>query len=241
MDDALREILQTNAAAVGATLNAEQLELCVRFAALVTEWNERMNLTSLVSPEDMAVKHFLDSFTCLRVGVWPQGGQALDLGTGAGFPGVPLAILRPDLHWTLADSLNKRLEFLRIAIGELGLKNVTCVHARAEELGRQKEYRERCDVVVARAVARLPVLLEYCLPLVRLRGGFLAMKGREAAEEIDAARQAAKTLGAEEPQVTTLELPLGAGMRTLVWYHKVKTTPKAYPRRAGVPAKTPLA
>jgi 16S rRNA (guanine527-N7)-methyltransferase len=240
MDVQFTQILQTSTSAMGISLGSSQLEQCVYFADLVVEWNERMNLTSLVASEDMAIKHFIDSFTCLSQGIWPEGAKAVDVGTGAGFPGVPLAIMRPDLHWFLTDSLNKRIEFLRLAVKELGLDNVECIHARAEELGRQKEFREQCDVVVARAVARLPVLLEYCIPLVRLQGGFLAMKGREAAAEMAEAKHAASILGAEEPLVTELELPLGAGTRTLVWYTKSKKTPKTYPRRAGLPTKTPL-
>ncbi|MGI6543937.1 MAG: 16S rRNA (guanine(527)-N(7))-methyltransferase RsmG [Limnochordia bacterium] len=240
MDALFARMLQANASAMGISLSAVQLEQCIRYAALVVEWNERMNLTSLVSPEDMAIKHFIDSFTCLGVGTWPVGGKAVDVGTGAGFPGIPLAIMRPDLRWVLADALNKRIEFLKVVVRELGLEHVECVHARAEEIGRQKELREQCDVVVARAVARLPVLLEYCLPLVRLQGGFLAMKGREAATEMAEAQSAARILGAAEPLVTELELPQEAGTRTLVWYTKIKKTPKTYPRRAGLPAKAPL-
>ncbi len=225
---------------IGIELKDDQLKKCLAFAKLVVEWNERMNLTSLVGPEEMAIKHFVDSFSCLRSGVWPTGGRAVDVGTGAGFPGVPLAILRPDMEWLLTDSLKKRIEFLKVAVEELGLDRVQCVHSRAEELGQQKSIRETCDVAVARAVARMPVLLEYCVPLVRKGGGFLAMKGPEGEEEANAALKAAKTLGCGEPQIERFQLPREAGARTLVWYEKKRNTMPAFPRRPGVPMKTPL-
>jgi 16S rRNA (guanine527-N7)-methyltransferase len=233
-------VLEAAAAELGFALTAEQVERCRAFAALVREWNEKINLTALVEPGEMAIKHFADAFTCLKAGDWPPGAKAVDVGTGAGFPGVPLAILRPDVRWVLADAQKKRIEFLQEAVRELALANIACVHARAEELGRQREMREGFDVTVARAVAQMPVLLEYCLPLVRLGGGFLAMKGPEGEGEVQAAARAASILGGGEPAILSLELPQAAGKRTLVWYPKERPTPPAFPRRPGVPAKKPL-
>lgn len=234
------QILKDNAAAMGFPLQAAQIEQCTEFAHLVKEWNERINLTSLVAPEEMAIKHFVDSFTCLKAGKWPQGCKVVDVGTGAGFPGIPLAILRPDITWVLTDALKKRIDFLQIAVETLGLSQVLCVHARAEELGRRKDMRETCDVAVARAVARLPVLLEYCVPLVRVGGGFLAMKGPESQAEVNEGERAAQLLGTSAAEITQLELPLQAGSRSLIWYNKTRKTASTYPRKPGLPAKSPL-
>ena len=221
-------------------LSAHQLEQCARFAQLLISRNKEMNLTSLVEPEEIAVKHFVDSFTCLDVGLWPEGCRAVDVGTGAGFPGIPLAILRPDMSWVLIEALRKRVAFVKEAAAELGLTQVHCLHVRAEDLGRDPAARESFDVAVARAVSRLPVLLEYCVPLVKVGGGFIAMKGPEGEEEMAEAQTAAKTLGVKAAALKRLELPGGGGRRTLIWYQKVHPTPSAYPRRAGIAQKRPL-
>lgn len=240
MEGLLRTVLARASLEVGIELSEEQLELCERFAELVVKGNEQLNLTSLVDPSDMAIKHFVDSFTCLGVGAWPKGARAVDVGTGAGFPGVALSILRPDMDWVLVDSQRKRVDFLGESVASLGLSRLQVMHCRAEELGRLEGFRESFDVSVARAVARLPVLLEYCLPLVRKGGGFLAMKGAEGQEEVWEAERAAEVLGGGRPCVTRLELPGAAGLRTLVWYAKTHGTPEKYPRRAGMPLKRPL-
>lgn len=233
-------VLVAAAGESGIELTAGQVERCARFAGLVLEGNKRLNLTSLVSAEEMAVKHFVDSFSCLKIGTWPEGGRSVDVGTGAGFPGVALAILRPDMRWVLLDALGKRVEFLKGALQGLGLHQVQCVHGRAEEMGRKEGWREGFDVAVARAVAPLPELLEYCLPLVRRGGGCLAMKGPEGAEEIAQAERAAGVLGAALEMERPFQLPGGAGARLLLWYTKERDTPGAYPRRAGIPHKRPL-
>ncbi|MGI6082635.1 MAG: 16S rRNA (guanine(527)-N(7))-methyltransferase RsmG [Limnochordia bacterium] len=240
MQTAFMESLVQASEAMSIHLSARQLEQCARFARLLITRNEEMNLTSLVEPEEIAVKHFVDSFTCLDVGFWPESCRAVDVGTGAGFPGIPLAIMRPDISWILIEALRKRVDFVNEAVAELGLTQVRCVHVRAEDFGRDAAARESFDIAVARAVSRLPVLLEYCVPLVKVGGGVITMKGPEVEEEMAEACVAAKTLGVDQAAVKKLELPGGSGGRTLIWYHKLHATPSAYPRRAGIVHKRPL-
>ncbi len=214
------------------------------YARLLVEWNEKMNLTAITDPVGVAVKHFADSLTAAPL--LPTGAFSLiDVGTGAGFPGVPLALLRDDCRLTLLDSLNKRLVFLDTVCRELGLP-VTLVHARAEEGGRKPELRERFDVATARAVAALPTLCEYCLPFVKVGGKFLALKGPDGDREQDAAATAVATLGGKFVGVTTLTLPTTpeAGVepmtRRLVEIEKVRHTPPTYPRQSAKISKNPL-
>jgi 16S rRNA (guanine527-N7)-methyltransferase len=221
-------------------LSVRQMEQCAHFADMLVNRNKELNLTTLVQPEEIALKHFADSFTCLGVGLWPPGCRAVDVGTGAGFPGVPLAILRPDVRWVLADALRKRVSFVEEVLAELQLKGVRCLHLRAEDLGRDADARESFDVAVARAVSRLPVVLEYCVPLVKIGGGVMAMKGPDVEDEVAEAGVAARKLGVDPAVLTSLELPGGSGGRTLVWYRKSRPTPLAYPRRAGLVQKRPL-
>ncbi len=240
MNDVFVSALGAGASELGLTLSPEQLQMCYNYAQKVRQWNEKINLTTLVDLEEMAIKHFVDSFTGTLAGTWPKGALCADVGTGAGFPGVPMAILRPDTKWVLIDSLGKRVNFLRQAITEIGLVSVTSVHARAEEVGRDKKMREKYDIVVARAVAQLSVLAEYCLPLVRPGGYFIAMKGPGASDEVAAAKKALAILGGGPPKLIELTLPQQAGQRTLVSVYKKTSTPAAYPRRPGIPGKKPL-
>ncbi len=230
------------AAAVGVTLSDRQLQQLDRYAELLVEWNEKMNLTAITDPHDVAVKHFADSLSAAPL--LPQGAFSLiDVGTGAGFPAIPLAILRPDMKVTLLDSLNKRLVFLQAVCDDLGLKAVT-VHARAEEGARRKELREKFDVATARAVAALPVLSEYCLPYVKIGGQFLAMKGPSAADELAAAEGAIKKLGGQLGDLHRLRLPPNKNgdseERVILRISKEKPTPPAYPRQSAKIAKDPL-
>lgn len=200
---------------------------------LLSEWNEKMNLTAITDPVEVAEKHFADSLAALPY-VKP-GMKVIDVGTGAGFPGVPLLILEPGLELTLADSLNKRLTFLDALLKELGLK-AALVHGRAEDLGQNKLYRERYDVALSRAVASLPVLLELTTPFVKVGGSTIAYKG-DAAEELKNAKGAAFLLHVQLRQV---ELESNLGRRCLIFADKIAPTPRSYPRKAGTPSKKPL-
>lgn len=228
------------AAEYGAALTPEQAEQCDIYARLLTEWNEKMNLTAITAPEEMLVKHFVDSLTLAPE--LPQGTFSLiDVGTGAGFPGVPIAILRPDCRVTLLDSLNKRLVFLETLCRELGL-SVTRVHARAEEGGRKPELREQFDVATARAVAALPLLCEYCLPFVKVGGVFLALKGPDADAELSGAKRALSELRGKAEAVVPLTLPLADGsisQRRIVRVRKLSPVPDKYPRPSAKIAKQP--
>jgi 16S rRNA (guanine527-N7)-methyltransferase len=214
------------------------------YARLLVEWNEKMNLTAITDPIGVAVKHFADSLTAAPL--LPEGKFSLiDVGTGAGFPGVPLALLRDDCRLTLLDSLNKRLTFLDAVCREVGLK-ANLVHARAEEGGRKPELREKFDVATARAVAALPTLCEYCLPFVKVGGRFIALKGPDGDREQEAAARAVAILGGKFVGAKTLTLPetpeegVEPMTRRLVEIAKVKPTPKTYPRQSAKIAKQPL-
>ena len=219
-------------------LSPQMLEQMDRFAALLLEWNEKMNLTAITDPRDMAVKHFCDSLTLLASVSLPQRAKVLDVGSGAGFPAMPLLIARPDLKITMLDSLQKRLTFLQEALDLLGLK-AELVHLRAEEGGKIPRFREQFDLVTARAVASLPVLCEYCMPYQRVGGLFAAMKGPDAEAELTSAASAAKQLGCKFLKKYPYQLPDGS-KRTILLYEKVEFTPTKFPRIGGKIAKKPL-
>ena len=219
---------------------ADQLD---RYAQLLVEWNEKMNLTAITDPEGVLVKHLMDSLTVLRS--LPAAGEKvrlIDVGTGAGFPGIPLAVMREELELTLLDSLNKRLVFLEAVCRALGLE-ARCVHARAEEAGRQKAHREKYNVATARAVAALPALCEYCLPLVVPGGVFLAMKGPDGEREVQEAASAIKVLGGKLSGIDEWQLPPVEGEaaeRKILRIQKISPTPDRFPRQAAKIAKQPL-
>ncbi|NVY96661.1 16S rRNA (guanine(527)-N(7))-methyltransferase RsmG [Lactobacillus sp. DCY120] len=223
-------------------LSSKQLQQLASYYQLLVETNRVMNLTSITESGEVYLKHFYDSLTPMFVDpvLRTQEVQIADIGSGAGFPGLVLKIVNPQLQLTIVDSLNKRIKFLQTVVDQLQLKNVTLVHARAEEFGRQKAMRAHFDYVTARAVANLPVLLELCLPLVRLQGQFIALKGAQGKEELTAAQHALQILGGDVAEVQTLDLPEAAGKRELVWIKKVRTTPNKYPRKPGTPAREPL-
>ena len=232
------------AAQVGVELSAPAAEKCAVYAARLVEWNQKMNLTAITDPEGMLIKHYLDSLTA--VPCLPAGAKTLiDVGTGAGFPGVVLGLCCPWLKITLLDSLQKRLTFLEELCRELELP-VTLVHARAEEGGRRPDLREQFDVATARAVAALPVLAEYCLPFVKPGGRFVAMKGPDAAQELQAAARAIAVLGGKVTDDRLLTLPVEADYtgekaeRRLILVDKIAPTPQNYPRPSAKMAKQPL-
>ena len=214
-----------------------QVSQFVRYYELLVETNKVMNLTALTEPEDVAVKHFIDCLLAYDKDM--QNATVADVGTGAGFPGMVWKIYDPTLKVTLIDSLNKRLKFLQTVIDELQLKDIVTLHSRAEDAGRDKKLREHFDFVTARAVARMSVLAEFCLPLVKVGGTFLALKA-DVAEEVAEAAKAVTLLGGAECVMKDIKLPGLADKRTLVSVKKIKPTSGKYPRKAGVAAKEPL-
>lgn len=228
------------------TLAEDKIHLLRIFYENLLEWNKVMNLTAITEEEDIYTKHFLDSYSfltsvsretfCAEKGVF----RLIDVGTGAGFPGIPIAIAFPEIHVTLMDSLNKRVKFLEDTVQKLGLKNVSCIHARAEELAHNPEYREQYDVAVSRAVANLSTLSEYCVPFIKVGGKFVAYKGDKVSEEIPTGNKAAAILGAKLTREFSFYLPETDYRRTILTYTKKESTGKKYPRKAGTPAKEPL-
>lgn len=221
-------------------INAEEQHylLFSRYAQTLVEWNQKVNLTAITDDEGIAVKHFADSLLPLTKFDFKESCRLIDVGTGAGFPSVPMKLVRPDIQLTLLDSLEKRLNFLRNLCGELGIDAAT-VHARAEDAGRQERYRERFDVATSRAVASMAELAEYCLPLVKVGGVALALKGSSGGEEAAAAKTAIALCGGSLEQVVEYKLPNG-DMRSLVILRKVSSTPPKYPRNSAQMAKKPL-
>lgn len=228
------------AEAYGLHLSEVQLQQFTRYYELLIAWNEKMNLTAITEAHEVAIKHMVDSLTAYDKTLFHKGVSVIDVGTGAGFPGLPLKIFCPEIRLTLMDSLNKRVKFLQTVVDELGLTGVECVHARAEEGARNKKYREQFDIAVSRAVARLPILCEYCLPFVKKGGHFLALKGRAYAEEAEEAKKAIKVMGGSHTEVREVHLPDLEDKRAIIIVTKTMPTPKAYPRKAGTPAKNPL-
>ena len=234
------EILASRTTEAQIPLTAEQIAQFGVYNKLLVEWNERMNLTALTAPADVAVKHIIDSLTAYDAALFDAAESLIDVGTGAGLPGIPLAVYAPHIEVTLMDALAKRVRFLTEVTRAMNLENVRCIHARAEEAARAKEYRARYDIAVSRAVARMPVLLEYTLPFVRVGGSVLALKGRAYAEEAAEARGAAVRLGGGRVAARPVQLPGLDDVRAILAVRKERPTPKAYPRRAGQPEQHPL-
>lgn len=252
------DLLHDGAKALGLRLTAEHIAAFRLYYLQLVEWNSKFNLTAVTSYEDVQIKHFLDSLACLLA--IPSPGVArgepvpdvvplstaeaprlcIDVGTGAGFPGLPLKILRPSLQMTLLDSSHKKIRFLEHLVQALHLPDVDCRWGRAEELGQDSHFRERYDVVLARAVADLAELAEYCLPLCRKGGCFIASKGADVAGEIELASDAIRLLGGELGKVKTYALPGLKEPRSLVLIEKVGATPAKYPRRPGMAHKRPI-
>ena len=237
---AFEEILAARAAEAGIPLTAEQIGQFSVYHEMLLDWNTRMNLTALTAPEDVAVKHIIDSLTAYDAALFDGARTLIDVGTGAGLPGIPLAVYAPHLTVTLLDSLNKRVRFLTEVTAAMGLQNVRCIHARAEEAARTAEHRAVYDIAVSRAVARLPVLLEYTLPFVRVGGTLLALKGRAYAEEQKEARRAAEVLGGGHITARPVHLPGLDDVRAILTVTKERQTPAAYPRGGGAPPRRPL-
>ena len=251
------EYLKEACDALNLTLTSRQETQFQQYYALLIETNKVMNLTAITQPHEVVVKHFLDSLSIVRA---PQAaalaeGTVLDMGTGAGFPGIPLKIMFPEAEFVLADSLGKRVRFLETVIEQCGLKGITAIHTRAEELGRNKNHREHYDYCVSRAVAALPVLSEYCLPFVRLGGYFISYKSINVDTELSESEHAISVLGGKLHKAVRFQLDPDrkqeagepgekqdetAYERTLLVIEKIKHTPAAFPRKAGTPKKDPL-
>ena len=223
---------------LGVRFSVEQIEQFYKYMNLLIEWNEKMNLTAITEPKEIILKHFIDSITILKY--IDDNSNLGDVGTGAGFPGVPLSIMNPTLKITLVDSLNKRLIFLQEVVKELNLKNIEIVHARAEEFGQNKNYREKFDIATSRAVANLATLSEYLVPLVKIGGKIISMKASNAKEEINDAQKAIEVLGGKIEKIEEFDLPESDIGRTIIIIDKNKCTPAIYPRKAGTPAKEPI-
>jgi len=234
----LQEVAQTR---LGVSLSRRQLDAFAWYASELAAWNERFNLTAITDPASIEVKHFLDSLSCLLALKARSGDRLVDVGSGAGFPGLPLKIVMPWLHVTLVEATGKKAEFCRHVVEGLALESVTVVHARAEDVGQMSEHRQTYHWAVARAVAQLQVLAEYLMPLVRLGGRAIAQKGETGPAEAHAAEGALRILGGRVQQLITVELPRVPETRYLVVMEKTAATPGEYPRRAGVPARKPLA
>lgn len=234
-----KDILLKQAQLSDIVLTDEQVEKLTRYYELLIEWNEKMNLTALTEPEDVALKHFCDSILLLKYADIPQGSSLIDVGTGAGFPSVPVKIVRPDIKLCLLDSLNKRLTFLNEVVNELKLTDVKIVHSRAEDGAKKAELREKFDFATSRAVAQLNVLSEYCLPYVKVGGAFIAMKGKYSEEEIANAKTSIKLLSGKTVKVDTYNLA-DTSERTIINIKKLSSTDKRYPRTSAKIKSKPL-
>lgn len=240
MTDALHEKFVRHLEQLDIALSERQLAQFETYYRLLIDWNERMNLTGITERDAVYEKHFYDSLTLTKAVSFTDIVNMADIGSGAGFPSIPVAIVFPHLRLTIVDSLAKRIGFLEEVVKQLELRQVVCLHGRAEDAGRSPEHRDRYALVTARAVARLAALNELCLPFVRPNGLFVAMKGANVAEELEESRFSAMRLNAELRGVTALALPSDGAERHLITIGKLGATPPLYPRKAGVPLKTPL-
>ncbi len=240
MFDKFTGLMREELSEISIELSEYQLHQFYQYFELLVEWNKVMNLTAITELEDVVTKHFVDSLSLVKAVPDLSGEKILDMGTGAGFPGIPLKIAFPELRITLLDSLNKRINFLNEVIGQLQLGEIQAVHGRAEDYGRDKLYREQYDYCVSRAVANLSTLSEYCMPYVKIGGAFIPYKSGKIEEELNQAKGAVKLLGGKIEEVVTFVLPKTDVERSFVIVRKTEGTSKKYPRKAGLPSKEPL-
>lgn len=235
-----KNIFEQKLESIGLCLTEDMKQKFDRYYEMLVEWNKVMNLTGIVEYDEVNEKHFLDSLAIVKAIDMEKVHAVIDIGTGAGFPGIPLKIAFPHLKVTLLDSLNKRIKFLNAVIDELGLEEIDTIHGRAEDFAKKSEYREQYDLCVSRAVANLSTLSEYCLPYVKKGGYFVSYKSGEIDDEFKTARKAVRILGGEAEDIVKFELPGSDIGRSFVKIRKEKQTPGKYPRKAGLPAKEPL-
>ncbi|EYE88647.1 16S rRNA methyltransferase [Fervidicella metallireducens AeB] len=235
-----KEILIKGCSLYGIHLSDTQIDQFRKYRELLAEWNEKMNLTGITEEIEVAKKHFIDSVSIIKSGKLKENIRLIDVGTGAGFPGMVVKIIRPDIQVVLLDSLNKRINFLNTVINELGLKNIETVHGRAEDFGRKEGFRENFDIATARAVANLTVLSEYCMPYVKQGGYFIALKGPSANEEVIDAKNAIGTLGGKLIGVMDTEIPEEDMQHKIVVVEKINKISEKYPRKAGQIEKKPI-
>ena len=235
-----RELLREGLEKFGITTTDKILNDFSIYREILVEWNQKMNLTGIEDERQVYIKHFLDSISCVTNGYIKDGISIIDVGTGAGFPGMPLRICLNNIKLTLLDSLNKRINFLQEVSNNLGIDDIKFIHGRAEDFGKDLEYREQYDVATARAVAGLPVLMEFCVPFIKVGGYFVCLKGPNANLELEESKAAMEALGIEFIEKIDIELPDSDLKHNILVFKKVKNTPEKYPRKAGKPAKSPI-
>lgn len=238
MDKNFDEIFKKLAKEINLDIDKSKIVKFYEYMNLLLEWNEKINLTAITEQNDIILKHFIDCLTIKKY--LKDNDKIVDIGTGAGFPGIPLAIMSEANKFTLVDSLNKRVNFLNDVKEKIDLKNIEAIHSRAEEFGQNKIYREKYDIAVSRAVANLSVLLEYLLPTVKVGGKIICMKGSQVQDEINEAKYALKELGGVIKLTDEFCLPETDMKRNIIVIEKIKNTPKKYPRKSGTPSKQPL-
>ena len=225
-------------AKINLEIEKEEVKKFYEYMKMLIEWNKKINLTAINDEKEIIIKHFIDSLTISK---YIENAESMvDVGTGAGFPGIPIKIINKDLEVVMVDSLNKRINFLNEVIEKLELKNIKAIHARAEDLGKDKKYREKFDVVTSRAVANMTVLVEYLLPLTKKEGKCICMKGSEIEDELENAKYAIKLLGGKVDKVEKIEISDEQMGRNIILINKQENTPNQYPRKAGIPLKKPL-
>ncbi|MCE9677340.1 16S rRNA (guanine(527)-N(7))-methyltransferase RsmG [Paraclostridium bifermentans] len=234
------DILKKGIEDLGLKCSDETIDKFSKYREILVEWNQKMNLTGIEEEKEVYIKHFLDSVAAVKKGYIKDGMSIIDVGTGAGFPGLPLRICLENSKVTLLDSLNKRINFLSEVCTNINIDDIELIHGRAEDFGKDEKYREQYDIATARAVAGLPILMEFCVPLIKVGGYFVCLKGPNADTELEESRKAMEVLGLEFVEKIDVELPEIELKHNIVVFKKVNSTPAKYPRKAGKPVKTPI-
>ena len=234
------ELMKSSANSVGMEFNEDKYEKFIKYMRLVQEWNEKINLTAITEDDEFIKKHFIDCIKAFKSDQMKEANSIIDVGTGAGFPGIPIAIMRDDVEVCLLDSLNKRINFLQEVSKQVGIDNIEFIHGRAEDFGKSEAYREQYDIATARAVAGLPILMEFCVPFVKVGGYFVCLKGPNANLELEESKAAMEVLGVEFIEKINIELPESDLNHNILVFKKVKNTPSKYPRKAGKVSKNPI-